>query len=521
MTRHRPKFRRAAALAVVAIVAATSLGASGAEASAPDEPASSEAIEPSGTGRVAMLVDRQSYDPHRSEIGNFLQYLQPVYDTLMRMTADGEIVAMLATSWEYVDDTNTLLELELRDDVTFVDGEEFNADVVKANIERGHEVPGPRAHALASVEEVEVVDPTTVRLHLAAPDPMLLMELTSVMAMMISPAAFDNENLDLVPVGSGPYLFDEEASTAGDVYVYHANPDYWDPTIPRLEHLELRVMLDADARLNALMAGQIDQMPGTTEQIAQAEGAGLTALTELVGWIGFSLADREGTAVPALADPLVRQAMNYAVDRDAIVEALAQGHGRATTQIFPPNSPAVTEEVDAIYSYDPDRARDLLAEAGYAEGFSFPVSTNARRQTYVEAVAGYLAEVGITVDIELIDAGFIETWMDGNHPVPNVIYGARHPYEMTNLFLLPDGAFNPYGTTDQAVIDLYEQAVAAPDEEAQTEIWIDISRHVTEQAWFLVTHYEEVATFVGPNLQGVETYPSQAVPSIYGWHAES
>ena len=124
------------------------------------EPAA-QAIEPSGTVRVATLVDRQTFDPHESEIGNFLQYLQPVYDTLMRMTADGEIVPMLATSWEYVDDSNTLLELKLRDDVTFSDGEHFDADVAKANLEKGLESTGPRAALIGSIETVEVIDPTT------------------------------------------------------------------------------------------------------------------------------------------------------------------------------------------------------------------------------------------------------------------------------------------------------------------------------------------------------------------------
>lgn len=518
MTRSRHPFRRAAVLAALA-VATSALGGYAASASTPDEPAA-EAVEPQGTVRVATLVDRQTFDPHMSEIGNFLQYLQPVYDTLMRMTADGEIVPMLATSWEYVDDTNTLLELKLRDDVTFSDGEAFNADVVKANIERGLQSTGPRAALIGSIESVTVVDPTTVQLQLSAPDPMLLMELTSVMAMMISPAALDNEDLDLVPVGSGPYLYDEGASTPGDKYVFNVNPDYWDPSIPRAETLELTVMTDAEARLNAVIAGQVDMAPATAEQAAPAESAGLDVLTELVGWVGFSLADRDGTAVPELADVRVRQAMNHAVDRDAILETLGLGLGETTTQIFPPGSPAITDEINQMYPYDPDLARELMAEAG-VESFTIPVTTNARRQTYVEAVAGYLSEIGITLDIELIDAGFIETWLDGNHPMPNVIFGGRHPFEMTKLFLLEDSSFNPYHTADETVATLFEEAVAAPDEDAMFEKFIEINQHVTEQAWFLVTHFESIVYIVGPNVSGVETYPNQAVPSIYGWSAES
>jgi peptide/nickel transport system substrate-binding protein len=341
------------------------------------------------------------------------------------------------------------------------------------------------------------------------------------MAMMISPAALDNEDLDLVPVGSGPYIYDEGASTPGDSYTFHANPDYWDPSIPRAETLELTVMTDAEARLNAVIAGQVDMAPGTVEQFAPAESAGLDVLTEQVGWIGFSLADRDGAQVPELADVRVRQAMNHAVDRDAILETVGLGLGETTTQIYPPGSPAITDEINEMYPYDPDRARELLAEAGYEDGFTIPVTTNARRQTYVEAVAGYLAEIGIELDIELIDAGFIETWLDGNHPMPNVIFGGRHPYEMTKLFLLEDSSFNPYHTADETVAQLFDEAVAAPDEDVMYEKFIAINEHVTEQAWFLVTHFEDIVYLVGPNVSGVETYPNQAVPSIYGWSAES
>jgi peptide/nickel transport system substrate-binding protein len=213
--------------------------------------------------------------------------------------------------------------------------------------------------------------------------------------------------------------------------------------------------------------------------------------------------------------------MNYAIDREALLEVTAQGQGEITTQIFPPGSPTITDEINQMYPYDPDRARELLAEAGFEDGFSFSVTTNARRQTYVEAVAGYLAEIGITVDIELIDAGFIETWLDGNHPVPNVIFGGRHPYEMTKLFLLEDASFNPYGTADETITELYEQAVAATDEAAMNAAFTELNQYVTEQAWFLVSHFEDIVYLVGPRVSGVETYPNQAVPSIYGWSAES
>lgn len=486
-----------------------------------DDEAPGEANGPTGTIRVGALADRGTFDPHQSEIGHQLQYLQPAYDTLLRLTADGEIVPMLATGWSYLDDDNTVLELTLRDDVRFIDGEVFDAEAVKVNIERGLSLPGPRAGALAAVDNVEVIDPTTVHLELSAPSPVLLLELTSVMAMMVSPAAFDNEDLDRRPVGSGPYVFDDAASSAGDLYVFTSNPDYWDPTLQGVERIELRVLGDQDARLNAIIAGQVDIGAGAPTQIAQAEGSGLEVLTGLVNWFGFVLADRDGSLVPALSEVDVRRAMNHAIDREAIVSAVALDQGFPTTQIFPATSAANTDDVNELYPYDPDLARALLADAGFADGFSFTVPTVAGLSTYAEAVAGYLAEVGIEMNIQIIDAGLIETWFSGEAPIPNVVFGGRHPYEMSNLFILESGTFNPFRTADPTVEELFAAAVAAGTEDEQMEAFAELNRYVTEQAWFMTTHFQDAIYFVGPNASGVEMYPSQVVPSIYGWRVNS
>ncbi len=217
----------------------------------------SAALTPSGTVRSSVYADPGTLDPHAMGYGQPIQFAQPVYETLIRKLPDQTFVPMLATEWDYVDDEKKILEFKLRDDVTFTDGATFDASVVKANIERFKTDTYAGLNTLAAdIESVEVVDPTTVRFHLANPWPAALLTLASnPTGSMISPDAMDNEDISINPVGSGPYIFDPDAYVQGSEYAYNVNPDYRDPSIQGAERLEFVVMTDLEARYNAVNAG--------------------------------------------------------------------------------------------------------------------------------------------------------------------------------------------------------------------------------------------------------------------------
>lgn len=508
--RFLPRMPTAVVLAVALLAAACASDA---------EPGGGPTPGPSGTITIGAVTDRMSFDPHASEIGHQLQYLQPVYDTLLRETPGGELVPMLATEWSY-HEGRTVLDLTLRDGVMFIDGEPFNAEAVAANLEHGKASTGPRAAVLGAVDRVEAADEFTARLHLSDPDPMLLMELASVMGMMVSPAALDNEDLDRNPVGTGPYLFQPDESSEGDRYVYELNPDYWDPSLQGVERIEIVLLANPDARLNALRAGQVDMAAGSAVQLADAEAAGLRVLTENVNWRGINLADRGGAIVPQLADPRVRRAMNHAIDRASIVETLEFGLGAPATQVYPRDDPANIDPAGERFPYDPALARDLLAEAGYPDGFTIetPLTTFVAFAPVAEAIVGYLDEIGIELRLNVIDVGnqVIGSWSSTEHPMAHISFGARHPSEIVRLFILEDGSFNPFRTAAPDVQGLLEEASRLPEEEA-TQRYAEIAEIVTGQAWFLITHVTEDPYFLGPRVEGVEMTPHQVVPSIYGW----
>lgn len=489
--------------------------------SAPVDSVAPAASAPTGTIRVGTYLDGMALDPHKTTQGQpVIQYLQPVYDTLVRRNADATFSPMLATEWTYLDDGRTTLQLILREGVTFIDGTPFDGDAVKANIERSKASTGTMAQYLADVDTVEVVDPTTVVLHLASPSPTIELGMSSPAGMMISPAAFANPDLDTNPVGTGPYTFDSGYFVASSRWGYDYRDDYWDPEFVGPARLELSLFTDAEARFNALRSDQIDISIGTFDQLPDAESSGLQVFEGDVDWRGLILADRDGTMTPALGDPRVRQALNHAVDRDAMLETVFGGHGVSTTQIWPATSPAYVAELDDAYSYDPDKARALLAEAGYADGFTIRTPSVASIQTGIEAIAGYLAEVGVTLEIETLESGFVAAVLSGEYDAPYMSFGVEHPHvDIANL-LLPDAPFNPLHADDPEIAALRTSA-AAKDPEAAAADYQAVNQRITENAWFLVTNRPGMVWFTSPKVSGFEIYALQAAPAIYGWQIEA
>lgn len=477
-----------------------------------------DAAAVSGTIRLGSYLQATGLDPHTAGGGQpAIQYLQPVYDTLLRRNPDFTFSPMIATEWGYLDEDNLDFQMTLRDDVTFVDGTPVDAEAVKANLERALEMQGEfSSHITGVIDTIEVVDPVTVVLHLLTPSPTLEVGLSGPAGMLVSPAAFDNPDLDTNPVGSGPYTFDRDAFVAGSVWAYDARPDYWDPSLQGPARFEITLIPDFEARFNALTAGQIDITLGGVDQVPDAEAAGLEILPFDLDWQGLMLMDRDGTNVPALGDVRVRQALNHAIDRQAIVDAVLGGQGTVTHSIFPPSSPAHVAELESRYPYDPDQARALLAEAGYADGFVLHTPSVGATSTVIEAIGGYLADIGVTLEIETLESGFVEAVISGDYDAPFMSYGMEHPHSDAQFLLLPDGTFNPFDTENEEIADLWAEAATLPADEAASR-YQDINRLVTEEAWFLPVFRPTAVYFVNPDVSNFEVYALQAAPAIYGW----
>jgi len=472
------------------------------------------------TLKLGSIIDVASFDPAQSDVGHLMQYLQPAYDTLIRIDENGELQPMLATAWEYTDSKNLNLKLELRDDVKFSDGTAMTPQAVVASLERFAAGNGPRASALASVTAYDAAEANTVVLTLASPDPALTHNLGLVAGMITNPEVSDSD-LANIPAGTGPYVLDVENTSRGDVYQFTRNAEYYDTESFPFAGLEIRLLTDPTARLNAIKTGQIDAVFGTPSQSAEAVASGLSVVSTPGDWQGLFLIDRDGKTNPAMGDVRVRQAINYAIDGDAILATVAFGEGTSTTQIFYPGSPAYDESLNAAYPFDPAKAEALLAEAGYGEGLTLAMpSSDTFLADIYPIVQQQLADVGITVEyVPETPTSGLAPYLSGDLPAYAFSWGSSQNWLDATLLLAANGGWNPLKVDDPKISELMNSIALASGDE-QDALYKQLSEYVVEQAWFNPFYVVNNLYFVGPNVS-VTAQAQQVVPSIYNFSPAS
>ncbi|MEP4649962.1 MAG: ABC transporter substrate-binding protein [Ilumatobacter sp.] len=504
----------------VGVVAACGGGSSSEPADTDSGPASSAPVgsssdspaeaagenDPTKVLRVSYTVGPSRFDPHRASSSFDNTSLFLTYDRLVHQSSGAEAVPGLAESWEFSEDGGAL-DMKLREGVTFHDGEPFNAEAVKANIERGQTVENSAVSSeLAVIEEVEVVDEFNVRFVLNGDAASLPLVLSDRAGMQLSPAAFDNADLDVQPVGAGMFTvaeYDQDARI-----VYEAYDDYWDPDAVQVAGIDFLIQTDSVTRLNALRSGQIDWTFVDPPQVSEAESAGLELLT--VPSLAYYHLQLNGSFEP-FADPVVRQALNHAINRDAIVDGLLLGIGGiAGVQPFPEGYFAHDDSISAdLYEYDPEMARQMLADAGYPDGFTFEmiVPTVPNITQLGEAVQAQLAEIGVTAEIRAVQPsqtadifyvqkegqGLVSPW--GGRPDPSQTLG---------LLYTAAGFSNPGALTTDAV---EETSAAALEVQSPEDRALDLqaaSRQVTEDALDVVIYFTTTPVVYASNVTGVE-----------------
>lgn len=318
-----------------------------------------------------------------------------------------KLVPVLAESWQVLDDTT--IQFKLKKGIKFTNGEEFNAEVVKYNFERiakpEHKSP-VYSSEYKTVDRVEVVDASTVKFKLKQPNAKLLRDLSFI--FMVPPQHAEKvgiQGFTKEPVGTGPYVLKEQIKD--ERVVIEKNPNYWG-TKPAIDRIVFRAAAEASTRTAALKAGEVDLI--TLVNIADIPSL-KTDKSDVLTVPGNRLmyVILDSTKPGPIQNKLVRQALNYAVDKDAIIKSLFQGYavkleGQHSSPYHWGFNPALK-----AYPYDPDKAKKLLAEAGYPNGFKVPFY--APRGRYVldketaEAVAGQVAKVGVTFDLQVRDWG--------------------------------------------------------------------------------------------------------------------
>ncbi|MFN3333809.1 MAG: ABC transporter substrate-binding protein, partial [Caldilinea sp.] len=376
------------------------------------EGAAASSAGPTGTLIVALPLDPNSLNPPNAADRMAGNVINQIFDSLLTVDNEtGEILPSLATAWEVSDD-GLEYTFQLRQGVTFHDGAPFNADDVVATFEAGKDPVNAYASGYENVT-VEVIDEYTVKMRPNTPDVTFLRSLVGYNIISAEQfAAEGNAGIEAKPIGAGPFKFVEW--NRGNRIVLDAFEDYWDEGKPYVARVIFRPIPESSTRLAAIQTGEVHIINRLSADEAKSlEGvAGVEQITypaDRVYYIAFNNLTT-GVGKPT-EDVRVRQAMNHAVDREAIVNALFDGNARLSAGFVTPWNLGFDESLQP-YPYDPERARALLTEAGYADGFTIgmacPVGAYTSFEEVCQAIANYLAEVGITLEggeIEFLESG--------------------------------------------------------------------------------------------------------------------
>ncbi len=505
---------RGLAVLAMLVMAALVAGACGSsEGSGGDDAA--PATGPSGTLRFGNSTPVVSFDPQSQTGGGStdIVFFRPVFDTLLDTSAaDGTIKPSLATEWA-VD--GTVYTFTLREGVTFTDGTAFDATVVKAQVERGIEMAKAQGRT-PTTSSVEAPDATTVIITLVEPSATYLGTLGGKPGMIMSLASQSAADADRVPQGSGPYVL--ASYEDGVKAVYDLNPDYWNEDAQKLEHIEISVLSEPSTRLNALRSGEIDATvlePEVAAGLNDSDGVELVTVSRQ--FYGIMIRDRDGTKVPALGEVKVRQAIAYSIDREGFISAVAQGFGTPSTQIAAPTSPYYDEELDETFSFDPDKAKRLMAEAGYADGFDVTIPAATTTATFATAVLGFFQEIGINATVVTLDPG-----QQASLPVsadwPIIV--ANFPNEVLEIGSLitgtpgSPGVLNPYKVEEPDLMGLVEQANNAATAEERVPILTKLNAELTTQGVLAVAAQKDAIAAHTDKVTNVEWRAGDPTPNI-------
>lgn len=469
---------------VIAVAACSSSSSSGSSGNNNQSKAAS-----AGPLSVTVQGPIQTFNPWQAPSGgngNIITF-DAVYDTLLRQQTNGAVVPGIATSWKVVD-THTIT-MTLRSGVKFDDGTPVDAHAVKANFDYAQSTSNPgQCNPYLDGVTTDVNSATTLTLHLTTPNPDLLKEIAMCGGFLVNPKALQApDSLRTAPNGSGPYTYQPSQTVPNSKWVYEKRPRYWDSGLFPFSSLTVNFINNATAADNAARTGQVDFIQSV---LPTDTSSGLKLyFTEPNQLRGLAIGDPQGALLKPFGSQLVRQAMNYAVDREAILKGLYEGKGQISGCSCPYNqySPGWSKSLNSIYSYDPAKAKQLLAQAGYPDGFSFqamdsPLDPNA---ALLQAIAGYLGKVGINMQVSLNNTTFIPTMLQGKTPAffENwTITG--FPYYNIAQVAGPKAFWNPRQVADPLLTHDLSDITAATGS-AQVSSYAKAARDFAEAAWYV------------------------------------
>jgi peptide/nickel transport system substrate-binding protein len=451
---------------------------------------------PKGQVVVALASDVTALDPHMHNIRGMLIVGWQLFDNLIsRDPTTMRPVPHLAESWHHDDELTW--ELKLRQGVRFHNGEPFNAATVKYNFERvlNPDQRSPQRGNIAWIARVEVVDDYTVRLITKEPHPIVPERLTN---FQMVPAAYAKQvgdaGLAAKPVGTGPYKF--VSWTKGQEVVLEANIDYWQGP-PAVKTVIFRAIPAMGTQVAGLLAGDVDIIRTVPpEQIAGIEASGVAYVSMApilrVVYLGFDCLGRDPTSQTALQDKRIRQAIAHAIDVDAIIYHVLGGIGARTTTGV--TSMHFGYDGDAPrYAYDPEKAKALLAEAGYAQGLRVNLHTYGGsimcQPQVTDAITGYLGQVGIGTNKQHFeDVNTFASYQQAGK-LNDLVLGSWGSYSIFDADMLLHPLFHrsePFTyCTDPQLEALLDKTRSSLDQNLRKQILQQAQRAIVSQAYWV------------------------------------
>ncbi len=442
---------------------------------------------------VGLQLEPATLDPTASPEGPIQTVeLYNLIETLIKLGPDGDFEPLLAESWAISDDGLTYT-FNLRQGVVFHDGASFEAEDVVFSLDRARDEANghPFAPQLAVVDSVTAIDDFTVEVVLSQFSANFLFNMAQSVGMIFDEASVDS--LADAPVGTGPYAFSDWVR--GDAITVVANPDYWGDA-PLLDSITYRYIPDANALNNAILAGDIEIIAGVSApellEVFEDDDAFNVQVGTTNGEVTMALNNRGD----ALSDVRVRQALSFAIDRQAVIDGAYFGYGDIIGTFAVPTDPYYVDLTD-VYSFDPEKAVELLAEAGYADGlelsFKLPPPSYARRSG--EIIQSQLEEVGVNVSIENVEW---PVWLEDVFNLEGVEGGNN--YDLSIVAHVEPRDIGQYGNPDyyfgydnpDVQADL-AAADAEADDDARYELLGNVQTQITADA-------ASIWLFVLPNL---------------------
>lgn len=457
----------------------------------------------------ASLIPYESNDTGTAPITH--QYCEP----LLTVDVDMNLQPCLATEWEQVDDTH--YRFKLREGVTFHDGSEFTAEDVLYTLEKCVESPATST-TIGPVDLANTVieDDYTITIALSEPYPAFLKVCSLDIIGIVSKSAMeaDPEGYASNPVGTGPFKFVEWAT--GDYIMMEANDDWWGGEIG-FDKLMLRYIPEATTRAVEVESGGVDvaaiDISGVPTIVENSE---LTLVNEPIlntSYVSFNC------SVEPFNNVKVRQAISLAIDCDAIVEAIYGDYAETAKSFISPVMWGYYEADSEYMGYDPDRAKELLAEAGYADGFSCTMISNGQ-QSMAEMIQSYLAAVGINVELNVTD---FSNWLDalingkqemyiGGWTVPSGDVSEAYAYFHSENF--GSGGNRSFYANDQ-VDALINTIDTETDEDARLAACQELQQVLADECVTIGLNVGYTYWGVSNNISGFEVLPTQS-PDYYG-----